>query len=127
MRSRATAGFTLIEVSIAVAMLGIVMLGLLSTTSRMLHTVTDDRSRTIAAKAADEKLALARQWPVYTTIDSAHAGVEADTPQPGWTRTTTIARIGGPALPDDYKRITVTVTGPGLPAAVSRSISVAAP
>ncbi len=124
---RSRTGFTLIEVSIAVAMLGIVMLGLLSTTSRMLHTVTDDRSRTLAAKAADEKLALTRQWPVYTTLDSAYAGVEADTPQPGWTRTTTVARIGGLGQPDDYKRITVTVDGPGLPAPVSRSISVAAP
>ncbi len=124
---RSRAGFTLIEVAIAVAMLGIVMLGLLSTTSRMLHTVTDDRSRTIAAKAADEKLALTRQWPVYSTLDSAYAGVEADTPQAGWTRTTTIARIGGLNQPDDYKRITVTVDGPGLPAPVSRSISVAAP
>ena len=120
-------GFTLIEVMMAVTMLGLVMLGLMSTTGRMIRTVADDRSRILAAAAADEQLALVRQWPTYASLDSAYAGVQTDTPRPGWTRTTSITRIGGVAQPDDYKRVTVTVVSPILPAPVSRSITVAAP
>jgi len=120
-------GFTLIEVMMAVTMLGLVMLGLMSTTGRMIRTVADDRSRILAAAAADEQLALVRQWPTYNSLDSAYAGAQTDTPFPGWTRTTSITRIGGVTQINDYKRVTVTVVSPILPAPVSRSITVAAP
>lgn len=111
----------------AVTMLGIVMLGLMSTVGRMIRTVADDRSRILASAAADERLALVRQWPTYASLDSAYAGVEANTPRPGWTRTTSMTRIGGITQINDYKRITVQVAAPLLSTPVSRSITVAAP
>jgi type II secretion system protein I len=120
-------GFTLVEVMLAISILGLAVLGLMSATGRMIRSVTDDRSRTLASAAADARIALVRQWPTYATIDSAFESVEASTPEAGWTRTTVVERIGGPVDEEDYKRVTVTVTGPGLAAPVNRSISLAAP
>jgi type II secretion system protein I len=118
-------GFTLIELLIAVSMLGIVTLALMSTTGRMIRYVSDDRTQTVAVAAAEARVAQVRQWPTYGTLDSAFAGTEANTPLPGWTRTTTIVRTT--ASFNDYRRITVRVTGPGLAAPVSRTITIAAP
>lgn len=120
-------GFTLVEVAIALVLLAIVTMGLMSQSARMVRGVTDDRARTTAAAAADARIALVRQWPTYASLDSAYAGAEANTPRAGWTRTTQITRIGGLGQPNDFKRVTVTVTGPGLPAPVARTITVAAP
>lgn len=120
-------GFTLIEVMLAISILGLATLGLMSATGRMIRAVSDDRVRTLASAAADSRVAIVRQWPTYATIDSAFETTEAATPDTGWTRTTVVDRIGGPTDVEDYKRVTVTVTGPGLPQAVSRSISLAAP
>ena len=127
MRLAPARGFTLIEVMIAITILAIVILSVMNATGQMIRLVTDDRVRTVASSAADAQVALARQWPDYLSLDSAYAGVETDTPEPGWTRATTITRIGGQGQPDDYKRVTVVVTGPGLPQPVTRSITVAAP
>ncbi len=124
---RPRAGFTLVEVAIALSLLGIVTLALMAASGRMLHTVTDDRLRTTAAAAADARIGLVRQWPTYATLDSAYAGTEANTPLPGWSRTTTVVRTGGANQANDFKRVTVSVTGPGLPAPVTRSVTVAAP
>ncbi len=120
-------GFTLLEVMLAITILGFATLGLMSATGRMIRTVADDRTRTLAATAADARVAMVRQWPTYTTIDSAFESTEASTPETGWTRTTVVERVGGPADVEDYKRVTVTVTGPGLPQPVTRSISLASP
>jgi type II secretion system protein I len=128
MRHRARRnGFTLVEVMLAISILGLATMGLMSATGRMIRTVSDDRVRTIASAAADARIALIRQWPTYATIDSAFEATEAATPETGWTRTTVVERVGGPADDEDYKRITVTVTGPGLPQPARRSISLAAP
>lgn len=121
------AGFTLVEVAIALSMLAVVILGLMSSSARMMRSVTDDRARTTAAAAADARIALLQQWPTYATLDSAYAGTEPDVPLPGWTRTTTIVRTGGLGQPNDFKRATVRVTGPGLAVPVERTITLAAP
>lgn len=120
-------GFTLIEVALAVAILGIVAAALMSATARMIRGVTSDRDRTVAAASAEARLAMARQWPAYASLEATYAGAEANTPLPGWTRTTTIVRTGGANQANDFKRITVAVTGPSLATPVARTIAVAAP
>lgn len=120
-------GFTLVEVLLALVMLGILTLGLMSNSARMLHGVSEERGRTQAAAAADARIARARVWPNYATLDSAFVGVENNTPFPGWTRATTITRTGGSGQPSDFKRVTVVVTGPGIPAPISRTIALGAP
>jgi len=126
-RRRRAAGFTLIEVALAIAILGLVTVSLMSASARMIRGITDDRAETIAATAAEARVAMVRQWPTYGTLEAIFAGTEANTPQPGFTRVTTIVRTGGVGQPNDFKRITVTVTGPRLPAPVSRTISTASP
>lgn len=120
-------GFTLIEVAMAVTILGLATIALMAASARMIRGVTDDRTETIAAAAADARLAEVRQWPTYGQLIATFAGTEGDTPQPGWTRTTQVVRTGGPTQDEDYMRITVSVTGPRLASPVTRTTSIAAP
>lgn len=119
-------GFTLIEVIVAIAILGGVTLAIGAATAKLVHTTQDDRIATQAAAAAEAQLALVQVWPEYVTIDSAFAGTTANWPMTGWTRTTTVVRTGGSGQANDYKKVTVSVTGPGLTAPVKRSITIAA-
>lgn len=119
-------GFTLIEVAIAVAVLGVVALGLMSATARLTRRVTDDRVRTIATSSADAQIALVRSWPVYGTLEATYAGTANNTPLPGLTRVTTIVRTGGVGQTNDFKRVTVRISGTGLATPISRTVTVAA-
>lgn len=120
-------GFTLIEVAIAVAVLGIVASSLMMANARLLKSVSGDRARTIAAASADARIALVRAWPTYSTLEATYAGSEANTPKSGMTRTTTIVRTGGVNQVNDFKRITVQVSGSELSAPIRRTVTVAAP
>jgi type II secretion system protein I len=124
---RRRAGFTLIEVMIALVILGIAALSLMRVTSRMIRSVTDDRTRTIASASADARIAEVRAWPTYTTLEGKYAGTEADIPITGLTRVTTIVRTGGTGQPNDYKRVTVTVSGSQLTSNVTRTVTIAPP
>lgn len=121
-----TRGFTLIEVIVAIAILGMVALTVGASTGRLVRNSADDRIATQAAAAAEAQLALVQVWPEYTTIDSAFAGTSTDTPQTGWTRVTTVVRTGGTGQANDYKKVTVTITAPGLTTPVRRSLTIAA-
>lgn len=127
MRRTGTAGFTLIEVAIAIAMLGVLMLGLLSANGRLVGAVARDRIRAQAGEVADAQIALVRLWPTYSSIETQFAGTVTNFPVTGWTRVTMVSHTGGLGEANDFKRVTVTVTAPGLDPAVSRSITVAAP
>lgn len=122
-----TRGFTLIEVAIAVAILGIVAASLMSANARLIRSVTGDRARTIAAAGADARIALVRAWPTYSTLEATYAGTEANTPKAGMTRVTTIVRTGGVNQTNDFKRVTVQVSGNELPAPIRRTVTIAAP
>lgn len=120
-------GFTLIEVLIAVVILGIAGLSLMRVTSRMIRSVTDDRTRTLASASADARIARIRAWPTYSTLEATFAATESNTPVTGLTRVTTITRTGGVGQPNDYKRVTVTVSGTQLTSNVSRTVTIAPP
>ena len=119
-------GFTLVEVVVAIAILGGVALTVGAATGKLVRNSGDDRIATQAAAAAEAQLALVQVWPEYATIDSAFAGTAPNTPQTGWTRVTTVVRTGGTGQANDYKKITVTITAPGLTTPVRRSLTVAA-
>lgn len=125
---RSRRGFTLIEVMIAVVILGIAALSLMKVTSKMIRSVTDDRTRTLASASADARIAEVRAWPTYSTLETKYAGTEADTPVAGLTRVTTIVRTGGTGQPNDYKKVTVTVSGSSqLTSNVVRTVTIAPP
>src|SRR5690606_36725893 len=65
-RSRASAGFTLMAVLVAVAVLGIAVLGVMSLAGQELHNVASLKERTIAQWVAFNRLTEVRisgQWP----------------------------------------------------------------
>ncbi len=119
-------GFTLLEVAIALAILGGVLLVLATTTARFIHTVTLDRIRTQASAVANAHVARIQLWP-WTVYDSlvTFAGTTPNYPFAGWSRETTLTHIGGVGLPNDYTRITVSVTAPALDSTIRRTISIA--
>jgi prepilin-type N-terminal cleavage/methylation domain-containing protein len=119
-------GFTLIEVIVAIAILAGVALTIGASTGKLVHASGDDRLAVQATAAAEAQLALVQVWPEYATIDSAFAGTSTNTPMTGWTRVTSVVRTGGAGQANDYKKVTVTVTGPGLVAPVKRSLTIAA-
>ena len=127
MRRPTRSGFTLIEVMIALVILGIAALSLMQVTSRMIRSVTDDRTRTLASASADARIAEVRAWPTYSTLDAKYAGTETDTPVTGLTRVTAVVRTGGLNQPNDYKRVTVTVSGTQLTTPVTRTVTIAPP
>ena len=127
MKRRDKAGFTLIEVMIALVILTIAALSLMRMSAKMIRSVTDDRVRTLAAASADARIGVIRSWPTYSTLDAQYAGTETNTPSTGLSRVTTIVHTGGIGQANDYKRVTVTVSGTGLATSVARTITIAAP
>ncbi len=112
----------------ALVILAIVILGMATTTAQVLHVVTLSDRNAAAIQLVDGRVEEIQMDPDYNGLDSAYAGIESSFPTlPGYTRETRIARIGGLGQTQDYKKITVTVTGPGLDGPVSRTVAVAAP
>jgi len=114
-------GFTLLEVAIALSILGGVLLVLATTTARFMHTVTLDRVRTQANAVADAHIALIRLWPTYNDIGVEFNGMTNDYPFVGWQRETTVAED----VANGFTRITVAVSAPVLDSTIRRTITVA--
>ena len=125
---RARQGFTLVEVMVALVILMVVLVSFAAATGRLLHTVVMSDRREAAMRLVADRLELIRMEPSYARLDSLYPGIEANfSTLPGFTRTTVIVRAGGVGQPVDYKKITVTVSGPGLLVPESRTVTVAAP
>lgn len=120
---RGTRGFTLLEVMVALSLLAVTALGMASVAGSLVHTSADGRLAVEAGAAADARISNIQVWPDYGNVDSVFRGTEANTPFTGWTRVTTVTHVTADS--NDYKRFTVSVTGPGLTAAVARTISIA--
>ena len=121
-------GFTLIEIMIALVILALVVLGMATSTGRFMRVVAESDLQVAAIQLADDRIQTVLMNPNFSAIDTAYAGTETNFPTlPGFTRSTVITLVGGSGQPTHHKRIVVTVTGPGLPQAVKRSATVAAP
>ncbi len=129
-------GFSLAEIMVALVILSVIVMGLASTTITFMHETTIDYSRVRASTSADTRIAEIRGWPDYAAIINFD-GVQANYPEPGWTRTTVVKRdtsvttgCNAPTTPpcpnNDVTHVTVTVSAPTLTAPVTRSISIAA-
>jgi prepilin-type N-terminal cleavage/methylation domain-containing protein len=121
-------GFTLIEVILALTILLVVMMLLANTTGRTVHTAATSASQQAAIELAMDRVEQVRADPNYDGLEATYVATETGFPTlPGFTRVTRIVRTGGLGQPNDYKRVTVTVTGPGISPAIARSVTVAAP
>lgn len=121
-------GFTLIEVILALTILLVVLMLLATSTGRTVHTAATASAQASAQELAMDRIESIRADPRYDALDTLYTGTETSFPTlPGYTRTTRIVHVGGLGQANDYKAITVSVTGPGLTAPVARSTTVAAP
>ena len=119
-------GFTLIEVILALSILLVVMMMLASTTGKTVHTAATGSNQEAAIQLALDRVEKVRSDPNYLGLDTAYAKTETSFPTlAGFTRVTSIVRTTSGN--NDYKKVTVTVTGPGLTSAIVRTVTVAAP
>jgi prepilin-type N-terminal cleavage/methylation domain-containing protein len=130
-RTGSAAGFTLIEITIAILILTVAVLGIASSTGKLIAPTLSAEADFQALQAVEDRLSRIRMEPRYGKLDSLFAGTQTGLPgMTGYTRTTTVTRTrttltGGKVL--DYTTLVVTVTGPRLKAPLSRKLVVAAP
>ena len=121
-------GFTLIEVMMALTIIAGVLLAMGAATASFVHEVAVGNRNAMALQLVDDRIETVQADPYYAGLDTAYAGTETDFPTlPGYTRTTTILAVGGAGQSVNYKKVTVTVAGPGLAQPVARTITVGAP
>jgi prepilin-type N-terminal cleavage/methylation domain-containing protein len=121
-------GFSLIEVMLAVVLLGIVLVSVARYTGQFLHTVSTSTVRTVAAEVARERISQVDMDPSYPTLGATWAGTQTGFPgYPSMTRVTTVSRVTGNAPPRDYTVVTVRVTEPTMGPAIDVTTVVAQP
>ncbi|HWV58730.1 MAG TPA: prepilin-type N-terminal cleavage/methylation domain-containing protein [Longimicrobiales bacterium] len=124
-------GFTLIEVVVAVLLVGIALLGMGAAVPTLIRTAGDSEISFLTLNAVEDRLQLILLDPRYAQLDSLYDDVVEDVPYlPGFERTTSIERTvtateNGRIL--DVTRITVTVDSEIHPLVVSRTVARAAP
>ena len=126
MRARSSAGFTLVEVLIALAMLSVVLLAAAASTTKYLGVITRNRMRIQAAAVADAQIAKVRVSPAYDSLTVRFDSTRSGVPFAGYTRSTRIIRTGAGST-TDVTKIRVTVSGPELSSPVVRYATIAAP
>jgi prepilin-type N-terminal cleavage/methylation domain-containing protein len=121
-------GLTLVEVVVALSILGGVLLSLAVFSARLAQATSSSRIRIIAAQLASERLELAKGAPRYTAVESLYVATEASIAgYPNFKRQTWVSRVGG-AVADtiDYKIVTVQVSNTQL-AGLIRKTTIIAP
>lgn len=130
-RSHPRRGFTLVEVTIALVILAVAVLGMAASAGVLGRYSAEAEIRALAMQAVQDRISLVKVDPRYSELESLYAGEETDLPGlDGFTRKTTVTRVnqtlsGGGTL--DYKVISVVVTGDELLEPLSRRFTVAAP
>ena len=116
-------GLSLIEVLIALSILGGVLLGMGHFSVLFARTVTEAGTRSTASDLVADRLESVKANGRYDNLETVFNGTEAAvTNFSKFRRTTLIRRIGGaPSDSVDYKVVTVTVTGPRLVTPVKKS------
>jgi prepilin-type N-terminal cleavage/methylation domain-containing protein len=127
-RWRARNGFTLVEVVVALIVLGVALLGLSLFVSNMAHSGTDSRMIGTANELAADRIETIKSALTYSTLDTRYAGTESTIPgYSGYTRKTIIRHVGGGATDSlDYRIVTVLVTNSAMTDTVRKTTIIAA-
>jgi prepilin-type N-terminal cleavage/methylation domain-containing protein len=130
-RSPAQDGFTLVEIIIALVILGVAVLGMSASTTGLVQSVAEEEINATVLQAVEDRLAEIRMDPRYASLDSLYNSTETDVlGLEGFTRVTDVTQIQTnlPGAGDvDVTRITVTVTGPFMNSPLTRYVMRAAP
>jgi prepilin-type N-terminal cleavage/methylation domain-containing protein len=124
---RARAGMSLVEVIVALSILGGAMLGLGVFTVRLTSATAAARLRTTAAQLVSDRIEAVKAAPRYAAMESLFVATEnPPTGFSGYTRQTMIQHVGGGAADTiDYRIVTVQVTNARLPAPIRKTTVVA--
>lgn len=121
------AGFTLIEILLAITILAGVVLTMAMNTTMASRKVASSGVRSRAQAIVDQQISRARMWPTYSTLSQLSA-TKYNQGGTGLTSSTVVESdtTNGKSI----TTVKVTVTGNNtavLPASIVRSISIAAP
>jgi len=124
---RARAGLSLVEVIVALAILGGVLMALGMFSVRLSQSTSSSRIRIEAAQLAADRLEAVKSAPRYTAIESLYVATEAVVGgHPGFSRQTWVSRVGGAASDTiDYKIVTVQVANSQLTGNVRKTTVIA--
>ena len=129
-RRPARRGFTLVEVLLALVLLGFMVMGFQAATGEIIHYAAQSDREAVAVQLVEDRLDLIRLDPYYEGLESRYeAGPVELADYPGLTRETEIVRVlqQEPTGVLDYTTITVTVAGGSLRKPVTRTVVVGAP
>ena len=134
-RLKDESGFSLVELAIAITIMSAALLAVPLAGAKFSKTVSTNRIRNEANAVADAWVARCRAEPNYAALDSNVTGkcrgTVTNVGTYAFTRTTTVvtdATLSGIADSlNDYKRVTVVVSGGGLATTVTRTITIAKP
>jgi prepilin-type N-terminal cleavage/methylation domain-containing protein len=127
-KRRVRAGFTLVEVIIALSILAGSLLGSAVFVRNFSKATTDTTVRTLANDLVNARVEQVKQWRVYSTLVSTFNATTETWPTTnqytGFTRRTVLLRTNTATA--DHITVTVTVTGRGLSASATTSTIIAA-
>lgn len=109
---RARQGMTLVEVLVAVLILGTVLIGLAGYMGRFTRDLTQDGIRNVAGDLVTNRLEFIKSVTRYDRIDDFAVTEAAIAGYPDYRRVTQVAHVQDATT--DYRRVTVTVTHPFL-------------
>jgi len=105
-------GMTLVEVIVAMAILGGAMLGLANFGRKFQHATQDASNQSLASDLATQRIEEIKGDRSYATLVSTYNGTSTtytDVLYKGFTRTTAVVRTG-PNSTNDYVTVTVSVS-----------------
>ena len=121
-------GFTLLEVLVALVILGFVVMGAQAAmTATMVRDVGWQEVRGRATQLAMDRLHAIQADPVYATLAARYTGTETALPGAAGFRRETRFQATRFADGNEYLMVTVTVTAPRMTRAVSRTTAIASP
>lgn len=122
-------GFTMVEVIVALVILGVAVLGLSASASSLATRAAEAELRARALYTVQDRLAEVQLDSRYAMLDSLYEETETDAlGMSGFTLTTSVDHVVQTnPTPLDYKIVSVVIDGPVLGGAISRQIVVAAP
>ncbi len=124
-------GFTIVEMIVAILILTTAILGMGASAGFMMQAASGAGVKSEALQAVEGRISQIVMDPRYTVLDSIYGGTETTLPGlEGYDRQTAITHVyqaGAPGKFTDYKRIVVTVSGPGLTEDITRTMIVGTP
>jgi prepilin-type N-terminal cleavage/methylation domain-containing protein len=123
------AGFSLIEVVIALTLLSVSVLGIQLVAGSMLRRMTSGNIQLTAVHLAEDRIDRVRLEPNYPVLDTFARTETALAGFPNYTRITTVVRDVDTTATGiiDFRKVTVRVTGTGLPTAIVRTLVIGSP